>query len=161
MFSTIPISELTICFTIWGFINVPPLATALTAATIWRGVTVIDCPNDDVAKSTSVILSFVNPRPVASPGISIPVFLKNPNASTPVKNFSFPVFWPICIKAGLHEFCTAWVKFCNPWPLVLAHFIALSATTNEPPQVNESFSVHEPVSKAIEATTDLKVEPGS
>ena len=47
-----------------------------------------------------------------------------------------PTFWTICIIATLHEFMSASVSVCMPWPLVFAQLIGSfqSPTISEPPQ---------------------------
>ena len=76
-----PVSESIISLTTLGSIYSPPLAILETAVTICNGVTSNLCPKLIVANSTGPTLSLSKNIPLASPGKSIPVFLKNPNFS--------------------------------------------------------------------------------
>ena len=70
-----------ICFTILGFINVPPFAIDDTAVIICNGVISNLCPNDIVASSTGPTFSSFKNIPEASPGKSTPVIFNSPNFS--------------------------------------------------------------------------------
>ena len=50
------------------------------------------CPNDVTARSSSVKLVSAKPIPAVSPGSSIPVSSKKPNAHAPFKKLVLPIF---------------------------------------------------------------------
>ena len=75
---TSPVSLSIICFTTLGFIYVPPLAIVETIVIICIGVTSNLWPNAIVPSSTGPTFFSAKNIPVASPGKSIPVLLKNP-----------------------------------------------------------------------------------